>query len=185
VGLQTSFIVANDKAFNRALDRLGRTVDDFRIPFNLIANHWLRGNRKLFTLISEGLYQPLAPSVPFPNAGGIRTTSDYRRQKEDRLGFDYPIFRGETGTLEAAMTSKTAVGNEIFIGKRVMFMGVSTPHAIFHQSDAPRSKIPQRKLIFIDGGPAEVSRDALISGRLEAWLNIINDHITQTLTGRV
>ena len=185
MGFQTSFIVENDEAFARALDRLGRTTDDFRIPYNLIANHWLRGNSKLFSLRSEGLYQPLAPSAPV-GQGGLRTRSNYAERKRNTLGFDYPIFRGATGRLEASLVSKGAPGNEIFIGRKVLIMGTSVDYAIYHQSDkTPRTRIPQRKLIFIDGGPAEVARDALISGRLEAWLNIINDHITQILTGKV
>ena len=65
-------------------------------------------------------------------------------------------------------------------------MGTSVSYAIFHQSDKkPRLKLPQRKVIFISGGPAEKAKDSLISGRLEAWLNIINDHINQLITGKI
>ena len=43
-----SFIIENDVEFQRALDLLEKNVSDFRIPFNLIANHWRQGNKKIF-----------------------------------------------------------------------------------------------------------------------------------------
>jgi len=50
------FIQENDLAFKDFLDDTRKQISDFRIPFNLIGNHWYRGNRKLFALKSAGLY---------------------------------------------------------------------------------------------------------------------------------
>lgn len=182
-----SFIPENDKEFRRSLDRLAEATNDFRIPFNLIANHWYRGNRKLFTLKSAGLYQDLAPArgISTPTAKAITTTSNYKQRKKKKLGFVYPILRGKSRDLENSLKSRTAAGAVFFAGRQTLEMGTDVYEAKFHQSDKPRRKIPQRKMIFIDGGPAEVARDAYISGRLEAWVKIIDSHIKQLVEGTV
>ena len=82
-----------------------------------------------------------------------------------------------TGPLKTSLLSKTASGAVNFVGRQSMVMGTDIDYAKYHQSDDPRKKIPQRKIIFIDGGPAEKAKDAKISGRREAWLNIINTYI--------
>jgi len=180
-----SFIPQNDKAFRRGLERLARTTSDFRTPFNLIGNHWYRGNRKLFTLQGKGLYQKLAPAKGDPKAGGITTTSNYEDRKKAKLGFAYPALVGRTRKLSNSILGRNNEGSVFFVGKQELEMGTSISYAKFHQSDKDRKKIPQRKMIFIDGGPAERARDAVVSGRREAWLNIINEHVTQLVTGRI
>lgn len=183
-----SFLPENDKAFQRGLDRLGKTVDDFRIPFNLIGNHWYRGNRKLFKLKSEGLYPPyggfnFGERIPFK--GGLSTRREVAEVlKSEEVGFIFPMLKRK-GALEKSLSGKNQPFALFSIGKQELIMGTDVPYAIYHQSDRPRKKIPQRKMIFIDGGPAEVAKDAVISGRLQAWLNIMNDHITQVLNEAV
>ncbi len=180
-----SFIPENDVSFQRGLDRLAASTDDFRIPFRLIANEFFQSNKKLFTLGGPGLYQDLAPAKGIASAGGITTTSDYKEQKEARLGFAYPILRGRTQRLENSLTKPRDKEAVNIVKKNEMELGTDTPYAIYHQSDRPRSKLPQRKVIFIDGGPAEIAKDAEIAGRTERWLNIINDHVVQLITGEI
>ena len=173
----TSFIIANDKEFLSAIDRLSKTTSDFRIPFGLIAKDFYRSNRKIFTLKSAGLYQDLAPA-----SGDINTTSNYKARKQREVGFTYPILVKE-GELAASLVSPQGAGAELFIGRNELIMGTSVDHAKYHQSDEPRTKIPQRKVVFIDGGPAEKARDASIAGRRERWTNIVFDYERQLLTG--
>lgn len=183
-----SFIPENDEAFKRGLKRLADTVDDFRIPFGLIGRHWYRGNKKIFGLASRGLY---------PGFGGFNPTEKIqflgkpttRREaaevtKSEEVGFIFPLLK-RSGKLEASLSSRSAKGAVFFAGKHDLLMGTSIPYAIFHQSDEDRFTLPQRKVIFISGGPAEKAKDSFVSGRREAWLNIMNDHINQILTGKV
>ena len=176
-----SFIVENDEAFANGLKRLAATTSDFRIPFGLIGNHWYRGNKKIFALKSAGLY---------PGYGGFNYNEKvmYRGQlvtkrkkaeeeKKRKFGFIFPMLKRE-GRLEKSLM-KGGSGAEYFVGRQELIMGTNVEYAKFHQSDQPRATLPQRKMIFIDGGPAEKAKDALISGRREAWLNIINDYIFQ------
>jgi len=180
----TSYIIENDKAFDAALKRLGEATNDFRVPFGSISNEFYQSNKKLATLKSAGLYQDLAPS-PAKGSGGIKTTSDYAEMKQKKLGFKYPILLGRSGRLLGSILSKSHPEAEHFIGKQVLILGTNVPYAIYHQSDKPRKKIPQRKIVFISGGGKEVAKDSRIAGRKELWLNIINDHIKQLITGEI
>jgi hypothetical protein len=186
VAISTAFDwqVQNIKDFQAALDRLGKQTSDFRIPFGLIGMDWYRSNRKLFTLSSAGLYQDLAPSQG--QDGNPTTTSNYKAVKAARQGGNpYPILVGQTKKLSKSILSRTAEGAIFQIGKRELIMGTDISYATYHQSNKPRSKIPQRKIIFIDGGPADRSKDSSIAGRRERWLSIIDTHIQQLVTGRI
>jgi hypothetical protein len=183
-----SFIPENDAAFKRGLQRLAESTNDFRIPFGLIGKHWYRGNKKIFGLKSEGLYHPLGgfkyrEKVKYM---GQYTTRQERAEviKSEKYGLIFPLLKA-TGTLAASLTSKTSQGAVFFAGRQDLVMGTEISYAKFHQSDRPRKKLPQRKPIFISGGPAERARDSVVSGRREAWLNIINDHINQIVTGKI
>lgn len=181
-----SFIPENDKAFKDALEKLGEQVDDFRIPFQLIGNHWYKGNRKLFALKSAGLY---------PDYGGFKPNDKVRLkgrlvtkrvaakfQKQREVGFIYPMMKRH-GRLESSLISKGGADAEFFAGRQTMVMGTNVEYAKYHQSDRARTVLPQRKVVFIDGGPAEVAKDALISGRVEAWTNIVTDYVNQVIGG--
>ncbi|MCP3684539.1 MAG: hypothetical protein GY861_17880 [bacterium] len=163
-----SFITENDKEFTTVLDNAAEKISDFRIPFGLIANHFYKGNKKIFSLKGPGLYEDLSPN--------------YKKAKEKEVGFIYPILKRK-GRLERSLSGKNANEAEFFAGRQTLVMGTKVPYAIYHQSDKPRNKLPQRKMIFIDGGPAERSKDALVSGRIEAWTNIVNDYVAQVLSG--
>lgn len=181
-----SFIIANDEAFQDVLDKLAKQTSDFRIPFGLIANHFYRGNRKIFKLKGTGLYQDFggfSPNAPARFQGETMTRRNaYRLRKIREVGFDYPMLVKD-GELAASLVGPNNQGSELFIGRGELTMGTSVPHAIYHQSDKPRKKIPQRKVVFIDGGPAETAKDASISGRREAWTKIIIDYERQLITG--
>lgn len=184
-----SFIPENDKEFKRLLEEAKEKISDFRIPFGLIANHWYRGNRKLFTLKSEGLYPVLGGLNPRGTViyRGLPTTKQERAEveKSEAVGFIYPLLK-RSGRLEQSLSSRNAPGAEFFIGRQSLVMGTKVPYAKFHQSDRqPRTRLPQRKMIFIDGGPAEKAKDAVISGRIQAWQNIMNDYVKQVITGKV
>lgn len=175
--------IQNTEAFSKRLDALGTATSDFRIPFLLIASDWYRSNRKLFTLASAGLYQDLAPAKGID--GNPTTTSNYKKSKLASVGFVYPILVGRTRKLSNSILGKRNKGSIFTLRRQELFMGSSIEYGKYHQSDGLRSKVPQRKFVFIDGGPADRSKDSAINGRRERWINIIDDHILQLVTGRV
>ena len=181
-----SFIPQNDKEFKALLDKVGKQVSDFRVPFGLIANHFYRGNKKIFLLKGPGLYPVLGGFNPGDtvNFRGNTVTKQKKAEtlKKEQVGFIYPLLK-RRGDIQKSLTSKNDKGAEFFVGRNTLIMGTKVPHAKFHQSDSPRKSLPQRKLVFIDGGPAETSKDALISGRAQAWANIIRDYVAQVISG--
>ena len=80
----TSFIIENDFEFRRALDRLGKSINDFRIPFGLIALNWYKGNRQIFTLKGPGKYTDF--QGPRDETSRSRSQHVYRAQHGDVCG---------------------------------------------------------------------------------------------------
>jgi len=166
--LVSSYIVENDREFKRQLDRLSELTNNFKVPFSLIAMDFYRSERMIFSLKSAGLYPELAQS-----------TID---QKERLLGKGnaWPIlFR--TGRLAKSLLSSSAAEADYFLGRQELILGTTVPYAKYHQSDEPRTRLPQRKVVFIDGGPLERSKGANKSGRRERWENIIFNYIQQLI----
>jgi len=159
----TSYIVENDKAFIKALNKLDRAVSDFRIPFGLISKEFFQGNKKVFSLKGPGQYPDLADST--------------KEQKKREVGFVYPILK-RTGRLESSLTGGNSPEAVNAIGKKLLLLGTTVPYAIFHQSDKSRTRLPLRKPVFISGPPLEQGIADRVSGRKQAWLNIIDQYIS-------
>ena len=182
--------IGNVEAFQRGLDRLGAATSDFRIPFRLITSDFYRSQKQLVNLKSKGMYEDLS-TKPFTawwekeKSLNRRYEGGYKEYKEARLGFAYPILLGATGDLFESTLKKTHRYSIFFLNKQELNIGTSVPYGKFHQSDAPRKKIPQRKFVFIDGGKGDKSKGSGINGRRGRWLNIMNDHVTQLITGEV
>lgn len=181
------FTIQNREDFRRGLDRLGTATDDFRIPFRLIASDFYRSQKKIFSLQSTGLYPPLGGFNFFTvEKNGLTRRRNAEDRKERKTGRPWaPILYGETGDLKDSTLSRNHRYSIFFLGRQELQIGSSVPYGPFHQSDLPRNKIPQRKFVFIDGGPADRSRDSGINGRRERWLNIVNDHLLQLISGEV
>lgn len=180
--------IENQIKFQKSLDALGRYTSDFRIPFRLIASDFYRSQRKLFTLKSAGLYHPLGGfNYARREWNGLTRRENAENEKERRTGHAWaPILFGETGNLRDSTLSKNHKNSIFFVGRQELQIGSNVPYGKYHQSDKkPRTKIPQRKFIFIDGGPADRSRDSSINGRRERWKKIIQTHIKQIVTGKI
>ena len=162
----TSYIVENDDDFNKALDRLAAVTNDFRIPFGLIAKEFYRGNKKIFTLQSAGKYEDL--------------NEKYKKTKKREVGFVYPILF-KSGRLASSLVNAGDPEAVRVITKQNLLLGTDVPYLKYHQSDRPRTKLPLRKALFIDGGPFETSVGAKTSGRRQAWLNILNQYILDNI----
>lgn len=181
------WVIENEKDFQRALDRLGKATNDFRIPFRIITSDFYRSQKKIFQLQSEGLYPPLGGfNFRQVESNGLTRRENAENRKERLTGHPWaPILFGKTGDLKDSTLSNQHRYSIYFLGRQELNIGSSVPYGKYHQSDRPRTKIPQRKFIFIDGGPNDASKDSAITGRRERWLNIIDEHIKQLLTGRV
>lgn len=164
-----SFAIENEAEFSRQLGRLKELTSDFKIPLSIIAMDFYRSQRKIFTLQGPGKYPDLSEK--------------YKEQKQKEVGFVYPILF-KRGRLAASLLSSKSPDSEFYLGKQELIMGTSVPYAIYHQSDAPRSKLPQRKVVFIDGGPFDEAKDGKY-GRRDRWANIIFNHIQQLLNKEV
>jgi hypothetical protein len=180
----TSYIVENDKAFQAALKRLAASTNDFRIPFGLIAKEFYRSNKKIFSLKSAGLY---------PDYGGFRPNSKVMFKgrlvtrklkakflKKKAVGFVYPMLV-RSGKLASSLLNPSDPETVKIITRKSLVLGSDVDYLKYHQSDKPRKVLPQRKAVFIDGGPLESSKGAKISGRRQTWLNIINQYILDNI----
>jgi phage gpG-like protein len=162
----TSYSVDNDRKFRDALKRAQDAVGDLRVPFGLILADFYRSEQAIFKLQSAGQYPD------FKNGG---PESRYAKLKEKTVGFKYPLlFR--SGKLAASLLSKDATGSVAIVGQASLIIGTTIAYGIYHQSDAARKKIPQRKFLFI--GP-EASKFATSDqqGRPARWMNILNDYV--------
>ena len=164
----TSYSVDNDKSFRQALVKALELTGDLRVPFTLIAADFYRSQKAIWKLQSPGAYPDLSEA--------------YKPRKKKKVGFLYPILK-LNGFLEAAASVQNGPGNITKISQTELIMGVDSravPYAIYHQSDAPRSKIPLRKFLFI--GPEAISfASSEQIGRMERWLGIINEFVAQKL----
>lgn len=180
-----SYVVENDKAFQKAVTDALRRVSDLRIPFNLIMRDFYRSEQAIFALKGPGQYPP------FKNSGGSYRRnshgervfvadkdprmSRYQRAKLKAVGFDYPLLV-RTGRLAASMLSPSAPGAIAQITAVSLTIGTTVAYGIYHQSSAPRKIIPLRKFLFI--GPEAVkfaSSDQV--GRPQRWLGYIRDYV--------
>lgn len=181
------FSVENAKAFQGSLDRLGKATNDFRIPFRLISSDFYRSQKKIFLLSSSGLYHPLGGfNFNKVEDNGLTRRRNAEDRKERRTGHPWaPILYGETGDLRDSTLSRGHRYSIFLLGRKELQIGSSVPYGTFHQGDEPRKTMPERKFIFIDGGPADRSRDSAINGRRERWISIVDEHVKQLVTGRV
>lgn len=185
-----SYSIENDKAFQGAIERALKEVNNLKIPFHQIALDFYKSEKAIFKLKSAGLYPPFqGPKVgdtwsKGPKAQPHRRTRNpsltaYQNYKIKKFGFDYPLLKA-TGRLEESVTN-IDVSEGIYVNTGTgIVLGTQVDYGIYHQSDKERKKVPLRKFLFI--GP-EAPRFAMNEqkGRLERWLNIINNYVIKKM----
>ena len=98
------------------------------------------------------------------------------KAEKTRLGFSvYPILK-RTGRLAESLTNPahTDAINEI-VNKTVLFIGSRVEYLVFHQSDASRTIIPLRKVLFIGPEAPRFATGEQI-GRLQRWVSILEEY---------
>lgn len=163
----TSYEIENDREFKAALKAASEKVSDLRFAFKEIQRDWFKSNTTIFKLKGSGLYPPLSPA--------------YKAQKA-KTHPNAPIMV-RSGRLRDSVSSSSGRGNQdsiIQIGKSFLILGTKVPYGIYHQSDAPRSKMPLRKFLFI-GPEAPRTAPSRITGRQERFLKIIELEVQRQL----
>lgn len=170
-----SYSIDNDRAFAAALDKATAQVSDLRFAFAEIARVWFKSNVAQFSLKGPGKYPPLSP--------------EYAKRKRRLAGRAIPIMVGAlrgggvSGRLRDSISSSSGTPNQdsiVQIGKQSMILGTSVPYGIYHQSDAPRRKIPLRKFLFI-GPEAPSTAPSAVTGRLERFLSILEAEVARKI----
>lgn len=170
-----------DKKIPELLRQAKEAGVNLTIPFTLIAKSWFKANRSIFTQPGPGRYPDLGgfnPNAPAWKGAKItrRTYAKFRKLKEH--GFVYPLMRA-SGALESSITDPTDSNSiNLIINQNTLYLGTRVEYAPYHQSPAPRSKIPFRPIVFIG-----VEQLATTEQRNEytRWINILEDSIQQKL----
>lgn len=170
----------NQRRFTEILKKAARKVGDLSPAFRVknpfgglgISGDFYKSQKAIFQLSGPGGYRDLSPQ--------------YKIQKQRAVGFTYPILKRK-GKLERAVSNPNAEGSINIIEKDSLTIGASLiskgkspiDYVNVHNSDAPRTKIPQRKMIFV--GPevrsfAQKDRQNK-GGRLTRWSNIIEVYV--------
>lgn len=166
----TSYVVDNDRRFRNALKDASEVSQDLRVPFGLILKDFYKSEQAIFKLKGPGKYPPFKGEKV-----GSTGKTRYQIQKIKKVGFDYPLLV-RTGKLAASLLGPNNSGSISNIGRLSLEFGTSIKYGIFHQSDAPRSKLPLRKFLFI-GPEAPTFATSEQTGRLERWIGYLGDHI--------
>lgn len=155
-------IVVESQSLEKKLNQVSKDVDDFRPAFKLISKDWFKGNKAFFRLKSPGRFKDLSEL--------------YKNQKRRKLGFVYPILRGDSRKLERSITEPSSGDSVNDVGKKVLEMGTKVPYAIYIH--AGTVKMVPRPFVLIGAGstgPTEFNK------REKAWLSIIDDWVEQLL----
>lgn len=170
----TSYTVDNDKRFSNAMKNASAVVEDLRVPFGLILRDFYKSEAAIFKLKGPGKYPPFKGVID-PKTGRTK----YQSAKLKKVGFDYPLLV-RTGRLSNSLLGPNNTDSISKITPLSLVFGTSTPYGIYHQSDDARKKIPLRKFLFI-GPEAPSFATSEQQGRLERWLNYINDAVIREL----
>lgn len=150
-------------------------VGDLTIPLKSITRSWFRSNVAIFKLEGKGKYTDFVGK----RDGNGMTAHMRRKEKYAIQRSPYPILKF-TGRLESSLTqagSSDAISS--IIGKNALILGTAVPYGIYHQSAAPRSKLPFRPFIFLG---AEQTAPTPLHNRRENWIKILTDHVEQVAT---
>lgn len=151
-----SIELKNRKEWEATLAWAREQAMDWRAPFTLIGRGLFKWSKlEIYNLVGKGQFQDLS--------------RDYKRFKQRKLHFTYPILRGATGDLEASLTQQGDLNNIFrFPDSQTMEWGTKVSYGIYHQSDKPRTVMPRRPFLLVT------------DARLREWTKIIDTHVRKT-----
>ena len=149
------FELKNRQQWEATLKYAREQAIDWRAPLTLIGRSLFRWSKlEVFDLAGPGKFQDLS--------------KQYRQFKQSVYHFVYPILRA-TGALERSLTQPGGSNIFRFPNDTTLEWGTSVPYGVYHQSDAPRSKMPRRPFLLVT------------DARLKQWREIIDKHIKSKL----
>ena len=166
----------NRKELSKALNDAQKRAFDLRVPLTLIGRSMFRWSQiEIFNLSGPGKYQDLS-TKPFlarwrvpkkPEMSWKYFDEGYKQYKQELYGFLYPILKA-TGRLQASLTEPGNAENYFnFPTRTSVEWGTTVPYAAYHQSEAPRRKIPRRPFLIVT------------DARLKSWKDILALHLHQ------
>lgn len=158
--------IENLKAFQATLTKASKQVSDLSFPMGEIARDFYKSEKAIFQLKSPGGFPDLADST---------------KKQKARLGIPlYPILK-RSGKLEKSVTTPNSEGSHLRVGKQFVEIGSTIPYGIFHNSDLPRNKIPQRKFFFLGPESRQFASKREFGGRPVRWRNIVEGYVAAVL----
>lgn len=149
---EVNFEIAGEKQIVRRFENFTVNLDDLTPAFKEILKSFYAGEKKQFE--TEG---------GWGSGGWMPLSSSYATWKDPSLKI-----MEQSGYLRDALTGAVPAntqGNVEIIESNMLIMGTDIDYAIYHQSNAPRRKLPMRKVIEI---PA---------AERKKWTSIIHKHI--------
>lgn len=189
-----SYDTKSDKIVQAAITRALGAVSNLKPAFKTMAVSFFKTRKEIFRLKSAGRYpdfkglkiKEIWSKSKFPRPekrtrdGAMTAYQNYKVKKAKGVNDrGYPLLQF-SGKLSGAITKEGGPGQVLVISKTSFEIGVSEddiPYANYHQSDAPRSKIPLRKFLFIGKGYGDTDK----SGDLPRFLNILNDYVLRSM----
>ena len=129
---------ANDLRFRKKLGTLSNRIKDSSPALKTVGRMFRESRKTIFSQRGKGKYPDFKRGGP---------NSLYAQQKQKEVGFKYPLLV-KYGTLRSSVVDKSDPDNVTRIWKRKARFGTSVPYAKYHDSPAPRKKIPYRPFLF-------------------------------------
>lgn len=172
------------QVLQKQLRKAVESVQDLRLPLNLISQQWFKSNYAIFSLKGPGKYPPFKHAIRAArlSVNGKRgrefdvEKSPYQLRKLREVGFDYPLLAKSFDLARSITDPNDPQSVNYLINKVSMALGTAVPYAIYHQSKAPRTKMPYRPMILF--GNEQVAPNAL-SNRVAGWVRLIQDYVKQ------
>lgn len=125
-----------DQVYDRIFENMAHIPDDYREPFELMAEEFWRQNEATFQ--AEGLPEPWMPLSP-----------KYRKWKEKHYPGKPILVR--SGALKASLVNGTAEGAIYEVFPTQMILGTEVPHAIYHQTGSMKvqNRPPKRPPVML------------------------------------
>lgn len=144
----------NRKELSKALNDAQKRAFDLRVPLTIIGRSMFRWSQiEIFNLSGPGKYQDLSKR--------------YKKVKMEKFRFLYPILKA-TGRLQSSLTEPGNAENYFnFPTRTSVEWGTTVPYGVYHQSEAPRRKIPRRPFLIVT------------DARLKSWKEILGRHLHQ------
>jgi phage gpG-like protein len=152
--------VFGETELNRTMLRFTQAVEDMRPAFTNIHTDFLHTERAQFS--SEGAAGATGRWAPLADS-----TVAYKAAR----GLD-PAILVATGALEASLTQSGSEHHIYRVTPDTMFIGSSVDYGKFHQSRAPRTRLPRRPPVSL---PENTKR---------VWVKMLQDHLVRALRGQ-